>query len=402
MAYDDVNTSSNPELVKKFYDLQFLEWVKSTVVFDKFAQQRPLPKGKGTTIEFTRYRPLPIITSTVALDTTAIGTAGSLYTDTMGATLIQMIGWIPIQTMLSFVSIDPDVSEKVELVADQAARSIDRKINSEISPTALHILPAGMTGIADNEVRGKTSSYLVTTTAWPDTTNLVQATADWWGSSTVGGYLTCTDTGSKNYSFTRRITAFDATANCIESEAFPFNVNNTCTFTCVRLSALASTDVLSTSSVRKARRDLKINKAKTFAGGRFIFIINDYTEYDFMGQTAWEDAKQYSDVRDLYAGEIGEWMQFRFVTTQDPYREDTDATADYDDGAVHSNLALGMHSYGMTKLTSEGLRLIQKRPGPQTTSDPADMFSTIAWKSIFVPKTLNSCFRLNVLTGASS
>lgn len=398
MAYDDVNVSSNPELVKEFYDLQFLEWVTSTVVFERFAQQRPLPKGKGTTIEFTRYRPLPLVTSTVGLDTTVLPSAGSLYTDTMGAQLIQMIGWIPIQTLLSFVSIDPDVSEKVELVADQAARSIDRKINVEISPSAQHILPAGMTGIADNEVRGRTTAYLVTTTAWEDTANLVQDTEDWW----ENGYLTCTDTDSKNYGFTRLIASFDSDKFTIVSEAFPDNIDLTCTFIATRLAALVSTDVLSTASIRKARRDLKLNKAKPFAGNRFVFIVNDYTEYDFMGQTAWSDAKKYSDVKDLYAGEIGEWMQFRFVSTQDPYREDVDATANMETGAVHSNLALGMHSYGMTKLSSEGLKLIQKRPGPQTTSDPADMFSTIAWKGIFVPKTLNSCFRLNVLTGASS
>lgn len=76
----------------------------------------------------------------------------------------------------------------------------------------------------------------------------------------------------------------------------------------------ANNHYLGVDCMRRARRGLKVNKAKPI-NGYYIAIIHPDVTYDFTGDPKWEAVKTYSDSTDLYEGEIGRMHGFRFVET---------------------------------------------------------------------------------------
>ena len=80
--------------------------------------------------------------------------------------------------------------------------------------------------------------------------------------------------------------------------------------------AIATTDVMSMTEVRKAVRALKKAKARPFSeGGRdhFVCIVSPDVYFDLQSDTLWQDVSKYSDKEQLYNGEIGRMFGVRFV-----------------------------------------------------------------------------------------
>lgn len=58
MTADGSNTGLSAEM-KTFYDKTLIELSSPALVFDQFAQKRPIPKNGGKTIEFRKFNALP-------------------------------------------------------------------------------------------------------------------------------------------------------------------------------------------------------------------------------------------------------------------------------------------------------------------------------------------------------
>jgi N4-gp56 family major capsid protein len=160
------------------------------------------------------------------------------------------------------------------------------------------------------------------------------------------------------------------------------------------ITAITTADVLNTSEIKKAVRTLEGNSAQRYDDGFYLGKIQPYTWYDLVGDSTWVNAKTYSDVRDLYMGEVGELFGVRFMLTNNGHSVSSTVN-------VYSNFIHGKDSFGCMDLATDSPKLYIKTPGAQSTDNPADRYSTIAWAGSYVCKVLNSNWIINIKTGAT-
>ena len=165
--------------------------------------------------------------------------------------------------------------------------------------------------------------------------------------------------------------------------------------TATAITAIAASNVLNASEIKKAVRTLEGNSAMRYDDGFFLGKIQPYTWYDLIADSTWVNAKTYSDVKDLYMGEVGELFGVRFMLTNNGHTSSSTVT-------VYSNLIHGKEAFGVMDLATDSPKLYIKTPGSSDTSNPADRYSTIAWAGSYVAKVLNSNWLINIKTGATA
>lgn len=174
-------------------------------------------------------------------------------------------------------------------------------------------------------------------------------------------------------------------------------------------SDIMTTDVFSGVEIRKAVRTLKKNKAQKFENGYYRGIIGPDTAYDLFGDSEWLDAHRYTTSDAIERGVVGKLHGVEFVESNQQHKNvsaglsGTPVTATSAGVVtVYSNFIFGKNAYGVINLGSITTPMvIVKNPGPNDTSNPLNMFSTVGWKMPFAVKTLNSDWIINVKTGAT-
>lgn len=162
------------------------------------------------------------------------------------------------------------------------------------------------------------------------------------------------------------------------------------------ITAIAATNTLTGAEIRKAVRTLKTNKARRFENGLFRGIIQPFTAYDLFANSEWLDAYRYTDTENIQRGVVGKLHGVEFVETNQGSTEASTVT-------VYHNFIFGRNAYGAVSLDGqEGQRIFVKQPGPNDTSNPLDMYSTVGWKAMFVAKILNANWVINIKTGATA
>jgi len=162
------------------------------------------------------------------------------------------------------------------------------------------------------------------------------------------------------------------------------------------LSAIAASDVLTGAEIRKAVRTLKTNKAKRFENGFYKGIVQPATSYDLMGNSEWLDAYRYVTPENIQAGQLGRLHGVEFYETNQGKFETSNTT-------VYSNFIFGKNAYGTVNIEGQpGSRVYVKQPGPASTDNPLNTFSTVGWRATFATKVLNPNWVVNVKTGATA
>ena len=136
------NTTGNdlsPEM-KTFYDKTLLKFARANLVHDQFAQKRNIPKNGGKTIEFRRYSQLPKALTPLTEGVTPDGQ--NLNVTAVPATVAQYGGYITLSDVLMLTAIDNNLVEAIELLGDQAGRTLDT-ITREALVTGTNVLYAG-------------------------------------------------------------------------------------------------------------------------------------------------------------------------------------------------------------------------------------------------------------------
>ena len=148
---------------------------------------------------------------------------------------------------------------------------------------------------------------------------------------------------------------------------------------------LDATAKLTVDVVQQVVAKLRAQNAPTI-GGKYVAIIHPYVAYDLMRDPEWIDAHKYTNVTNLYEGEIGEIAGVRFVQTTEAkiYKNDTTPEG----LAVFGSLFLGENAYGVTEITGGGLQTIVKQKGSAGTGDPLDQRSSVGWKAIKTARIL--------------
>ncbi len=128
-----LNTTGNdlsPEM-KTYYDMYLIDNAKPKLVHDQFGQKKPIPKGKGKTIEFRKYSPLPKALTPLTEGVTPQGS--SLNVTTITATIKQYGDYITVSDMLDLTAIDDNLVQATELLGDQSGETIDTIVRDIIN-----------------------------------------------------------------------------------------------------------------------------------------------------------------------------------------------------------------------------------------------------------------------------
>lgn len=128
MAVNTTTTLSNEMMI--YLSRKFLELFRERIVFGEGAEKRQIPMNSGKTIEFARYNRLAtasrLLTEGVNPSETNITGAK------VSATLSEYGAFDKISSLLSQTSIDADAKQKIEVMAQDGAESIDTAIRDEL------------------------------------------------------------------------------------------------------------------------------------------------------------------------------------------------------------------------------------------------------------------------------
>lgn len=113
-----------------FYDRTLLERLLPELQYAEDADQKVIPAGKGTEVEFRRYESLAIPTAPLTEGVTPDGK--SLSITTIKATAKQYGDYVTVSDVLDLQGKDPTITETSELEGEQAALLIDTIVRDEL------------------------------------------------------------------------------------------------------------------------------------------------------------------------------------------------------------------------------------------------------------------------------
>lgn len=109
--------------MKKFYDMTLIDIAGPKLVHDQFADKRPIPQGKGKTVEFRKYDNLPKAMTPLVEGVTPVG--GKLNVTTMEATVEQYGYYVTVTDMLKMTAIDDNIVQASKKLGNQAGLTLD-------------------------------------------------------------------------------------------------------------------------------------------------------------------------------------------------------------------------------------------------------------------------------------
>lgn len=229
-------------------------------------------------------------------------------------------------------------------------------------------------------------------------TTIVSATVAEYGSYTVIGSLfemTSIDEGLKEHA---QVLGYNAGYTVDLLIAAELSANSTAQLAGgkTNITAIAATDTLSSTEIKKAVRTLKKNFARPFANGNFKGIVPVSAVYDLRGDSTWLSAQIYTDASKVKDGTIGSLHGVDLIETNNEVTTSSTVT-------VYHTFIFGMNAYGMINLAGQPEKHIYvKKSGENSTNDPLNMFSTIGWKLTMVAKVLNSAWIIDIKTGVTA
>lgn len=109
--------------MKTYYSDYLIDLAEPLLVHDQFGQKHPIPKGRGKTIEFRKYDPLPKALTPLTEGVTPDGQKLSLKKLT--ATVAQYGGYVELSDILLLTAIDNQLVQATKLLGSQAGRTLD-------------------------------------------------------------------------------------------------------------------------------------------------------------------------------------------------------------------------------------------------------------------------------------
>ncbi len=164
-------------------------------------------------------------------------------------------------------------------------------------------------------------------------------------------------------------------------------------------SAVAASDVLDGDEVRDIVQILEINKAPAYADGFYMGKVVPQTKTTLVKDSTWLNAKTYSDVRDLYRGEMGELYQVRFLLNIDAGTSTGSGAAST--VTLYHNYFHGSESFGCYDLSGDVPQLFIV-PNKPDSGNPAGRFSLASWAGSYASKILNDDWVIVSKSGAGS
>lgn len=158
-------------------------------------------------------------------------------------------------------------------------------------------------------------------------------------------------------------------------------------------------DTLDACDVRQIVRTLELAKTLKYEDGLYLGKTDPYNKYNFTADTTWVAAKQYSDIKDLYTGEMGELYGVRFLLN--PYVISGIEAASTASSTVvrFYSFIHGRESFGTYDLEKDTPKLYILA-NPVDTNSPAGRVSVVSWAGSYACKVLNSSWVIAARTAA--
>jgi hypothetical protein len=390
-----------PPSVQGYYDKRALIRSKQIISAYDLAQKKTLPEGEGSTVIFWRYVPLSkqttALTETVDGGITLATRQQLVYNEVPVIPVIQG-DFISVGILANLRSIDQGTAEKVDVVSQQAAETIDYILNKEFA--------CGLQRMrADADA---TYSAAGTTDAAGSTTSIVDSTrtaakAGIGNDFYAGGFLTITSGVALGQ--TRQISAYTNSSGTFTTAAFDVAPGTGVTYTVAVGTGIGSTSNINSKALRRANRLLKVNKAMRYDDNYFRAVLDPDVHYDFFDDPDFVKAAIYKDRTDnLETLVVGTFAGVKCQEASQLYRETVAGVESDGAGAVHIVPVLGKEAVGCVSLgaTPGGKKNFQIfiRTWEQL-GQPMPLYDTIGWQGRFKAKTLNGCFGVGLMCGAS-
>lgn len=124
------STGTLADEIKTFYDRTLLERAQPQLTHARFAQQRPIGRRQGKTIEFRKFTALAPNVTPLTEGVTPDGKA--LTVTAITAAINQYGDFVQGSDLLDLVAIDPVLQETAELLGEQAGLTVDRIVRDVI------------------------------------------------------------------------------------------------------------------------------------------------------------------------------------------------------------------------------------------------------------------------------
>jgi len=307
MATDNL-TSTLTQEVMTYYERVFQERSEYELILKEGAQMRTHSDNNGRSINFTKYTPLTIITD--PLTESCNPTVCAITACTVNVILSEYGLTVNTSKLLSLVSIDKNMAEKVALVGQNMGETLNRLVRNEF-------------------------------------------------------------------------------ANA--TQAYPNSATS---------STISSTDKLDASAIRGFTKTLEINKAQPYPDGFWLGKTTPQNKYDLLGDTTWIAAKQYSDVKDLYKGEMGELYQVRWLLNKDVASATGDPASAACAVVMYYSYIHGQNAFGAFDLQGDKPKLYILA-NQVDSANPAGRVTKISWAGTYASKLLNSDWALVAKCSAS-
>ena len=159
------------------------------------------------------------------------------------------------------------------------------------------------------------------------------------------------------------------------------------------ISTVTTADTLNACACRGMTQTLEIAKAQPYKDGFWIGKTNPQSKYTLLGDSTWINAKTYSDVKDLYKGEMGELYQIRWLLNKDVASANGNAGAAACSTVLYYSYVHGTDAFGCYDLEGDQPKLYILT----NHSDSVDVTgrrSYVAWAGAYATTLLNSSWLL--------
>jgi len=337
-------TSSLSDQYQNYFSKKLLTYAVQALVLDQFAMKTPLPPKSGHhTISMFRFD----VPSTSKIET--LGTEGTKPTDTRTLTLtkiskalIQRGQYIELTDVLNQTDLFNSLQQSIKINGQDAALDMDTQTRNTL-------VGSSVAGTAKENGDGS---------ALDNSDTLTEMYA----------------TGGTDYS------TFDAVTD--------------------------DTTLMNSDAILDAVTKLKVNRAQPTKGGMYVAATSPQVLSDIMKVDEWLNASQYSNVEELYKGEVGSLYGAKFILHSNGWSsiyssEDDDRFA-YSVGGtgttaaganIRATLFIGEQAYGVPELASQSPfspKVIISEGADKT--DPLDQLKTIGFKTFWTTLRLNPSY----------
>lgn len=393
--FDNANVTGDsgmtPEM-KTYYDMDLLKNAKPKLVHNQFGQKRPIPKGKGKTIEFRKFDPLPKATTPLTEGVTPSGR--KMRVTSITATVKQYGDYIEHSDMLELTTIDNTVLEGNRLLGNQSGETLDTLTREVINGgtnvqyadsrvSARYLLVGGDATFGNNH-------YFNTEVIRQSALNLRNNKAN----PEEGGEFVAIVHPDTLYTLKKDEEWKETVKYQNATKLFKGEVGS---YDGVRFIETTEAKIFHAADLSAGARNLGVTSlaSKTFTLDEAL-TAGDATA--LVGRKILCKGYQYS-VTAAVAGAAG---AATLTVAEDVQGAPGASDIIYPGEAgalgrdVYSTLVLGADAYGVTEISGGGLQMIVKQLGSAGAADPLNQRATQGWKATHTAEILSDLFMVRV------